>query len=146
MCVRLHEFSERTRLCAGSQFARWQIYKARHGDTAAAAFLTTVLVDLGPAFVKIGQAISSRPDIVPPHYLKELESLQDDIPPFSNKAAMDTIAVDLGSPAGKLFRDLSTNPVAAASLGQVYKGRIAATGALFCSIISLCCSCHATCS
>lgn len=48
-----------------------------------------VLVSLGPAFVKIGQALSSRPDVLPPAYLQELEKLQDRIPPFSTEAAFE---------------------------------------------------------
>ena len=60
----------------GLAAAQWQLYKRSHGEAAAAEYLKTVLVDLGPAFVKIGQAVSSRPDVVPPLYLKQLESLQ----------------------------------------------------------------------
>jgi predicted unusual protein kinase regulating ubiquinone biosynthesis (AarF/ABC1/UbiB family) len=47
-----------------------------NGEDAAAKYMVTVLTDLGPAFVKIGQAVASRPDIIPPHYLKQLETLQ----------------------------------------------------------------------
>jgi predicted unusual protein kinase regulating ubiquinone biosynthesis (AarF/ABC1/UbiB family) len=61
---------------AGVAFVQWQAYKRTHGEAAAAVYVTKVLTDLGPAFVKIGQAVSSRPDVVPPLYLKELERLQ----------------------------------------------------------------------
>ena len=57
-----------------------------------------VLVRLGPAFVKIGQALSSRPDVMPPEYLVELELLQDRIPPFPSEAALETVEEDLGMP------------------------------------------------
>jgi aarF domain-containing kinase len=54
-----------------------------------------VLVELGPAFVKIGQALSSRPDVLPPAYLAELELLQDRIPPFSDVEALQVCCVPL---------------------------------------------------
>ncbi len=77
---------------------------------------------------QIGQAISSRPDAVPPMYIRELEKLQDRIPPFSNDDAMRTLANELGTPVDVLFSDMSDAPIAAASLGQVYKARLRATG------------------
>jgi predicted unusual protein kinase regulating ubiquinone biosynthesis (AarF/ABC1/UbiB family) len=63
-------------VATGIAFVQWQVYKRVNGEVAAAKYLTSVLTTLGPAFVKIGQAVSSRPDVVPPLYLKELESLQ----------------------------------------------------------------------
>lgn len=62
--------------CAGVAFARWLAYRRLNGEEAAARAMTDTLTDLGPAFVKIGQAVASRPDIVPPLYLSKLESLQ----------------------------------------------------------------------
>jgi predicted unusual protein kinase regulating ubiquinone biosynthesis (AarF/ABC1/UbiB family) len=86
--------------------------------------LRDLLTSLGPAFIKIGQAVSTRPDLVPPIYLEELSRLQDQIPPFSNEIAFRCIEETLGAPPSELFVELSENPVAAASLGQVYKGRL----------------------
>lgn len=86
--------------------------------------LCELLTDLGPAFIKAGQAISTRPDLVPPVVLEELSALQDQLPPFSNTMAMACIAEDLGAPVEQLFSQLSQEPVSAASLGQVYKGRL----------------------
>eukprot|EP00775_Hariotina_reticulata_P007778 gene7778-7976_t len=88
-----------------------------------------VLVGLGPAFVKIGQALSSRPDILPPAYLTELELLQDRIPPYPDAEAVEVIESELGLPVGAVFSSFSPSPVAAASLGQVYRGTLASTGA-----------------
>lgn len=83
-----------------------------------------LLTKLGPAFVKAGQALSTRPDLVSPVVLEELSALQDHLPPFSNAMAMACIAEDLGAPAEQLFTQLSQEPVSAASLGQVYKGTL----------------------
>jgi predicted unusual protein kinase regulating ubiquinone biosynthesis (AarF/ABC1/UbiB family) len=86
--------------------------------------LRDLLTKLGPAFIKIGQAISTRPDLVPPIFLEELSKLQDQIPPFENEIAFRYIEEALGAPPHELFVELSDAPVAAASLGQVYKGRL----------------------
>ena len=65
------------------------------------------------------QAVSSRPDVAPPSYIRELEKLQDQIPPFPNADAMAVIEQDTGQPIVSLFSYISPEPVAAASLGQV---------------------------
>ncbi|KAJ4951450.1 hypothetical protein NE237_028282 [Protea cynaroides] len=89
-----------------------------------AAELRKILVELGPAFVKIAQAVSSRPDVIPPAYLDELSLLQDRITPFSTEVAFETIEKELGLPIDSLFSEISPEPVAAASIGQVYKARL----------------------
>jgi predicted unusual protein kinase regulating ubiquinone biosynthesis (AarF/ABC1/UbiB family) len=86
--------------------------------------LRETLTDLGPAYIKIGQALSTRPDLVPPIYLDELTRLQDQLPPFPNQIAYRFIEEELGGTAEEVFAELSPDPVAAASLGQVYKGRL----------------------
>ncbi|MEO0309588.1 MAG: AarF/ABC1/UbiB kinase family protein [Gloeomargarita sp. DG02_3_bins_56] len=83
-----------------------------------------LLTDLGPAAIKIGQALSTRPDLVPPVYLEELTLLQDQLPPFPNAVAYRFIEEELGQEPEQIFAELSPEPVAAASLGQVYKGRL----------------------
>ncbi|GLI66135.1 hypothetical protein VaNZ11_009866 [Volvox africanus] len=93
-------------------------------EEAAAESLKDVLVRLGPAFVKIGQALSSRPDVLPPSYIAALEALQDRIPPFPDSAAMAVLESELGVPPSAIFSSLSASPVAAASLGQVYRGSL----------------------
>ena len=65
------------------------------------------------------QAVSSRPDVVPPAYLSELEKLQDRIPPFSDDDARALIESELGQPISAVFSELTPTTVAAASLGQV---------------------------
>ena len=86
--------------------------------------LIKILTKLGPAYIKIGQALSTRPDVVPPAYLEELTTLQDKIPSFSNEVAFRFIEEELGKPPEEIYAELSPEPIAAASLGQVYKGRL----------------------
>ncbi|MFN7679117.1 MAG: ABC1 kinase family protein [Cyanobacteriota bacterium] len=81
-----------------------------------------LLAALGPAFIKAGQALSTRPDIVPPVLLEELAQLQDQLPGFDSNLAMACIEEDLGAPVGALFHSLEQEPISAASLGQVHRG------------------------
>ena len=81
-----------------------------------------IIAGLGPAFIKAGQALSSRPDLLPPEYLKELQKLQDQLPPFPNHLAFKIIEEQLGRPMSEVFERVEPEPVAAASIGQVYKG------------------------
>ncbi len=68
----------------------------------------------------IGQAVSSRPDVAPPSYTQELEKLQDQIPPVPTDEAMAVMQQDMGLPPSSVFSFLTSEPVAAASLGQVW--------------------------
>ena len=86
--------------------------------------LIRILTKLGPAYIKIGQALSTRPDVVPPTYLEELTTLQDKIPSFPNEVAFRFIKEELGKRPEEIYAELSPQPIAAASLGQVYKGRL----------------------
>ena len=81
-----------------------------------------LLVELGPAFIKAGQALSTRPDIIPPVLLEELAQLQDQLPGFDSDLAMACIEEDLGAPIDEIFKDLEREPISAASLGQVHRG------------------------
>uniref|UniRef100_A0A7S0HX77 Protein kinase domain-containing protein n=1 Tax=Hanusia phi TaxID=3032 RepID=A0A7S0HX77_9CRYP len=80
-----------------------------------------LIANLGPAFIKAGQALSSRPDLLPPEYLQELQKLQDRLPPFPNKVAFKIIEEQLGMKVQDIFERVEPEPVAAASIGQVYK-------------------------
>ena len=86
-------------------------------------YLFNVITDLGPCYIKLGQALSTRPDLVRQDWLTELTNLQDNLPPFDHKIALKTIENELGSPANKLFADFPDRPIASASLGQVYKAK-----------------------
>ncbi len=83
-----------------------------------------LLTKLGPAYIKIGQALSTRPDLVPPQFLEELAQLQDNIPAFSNEIAYQFIEEELGDRPEVIYAEISDLPIAAASLGQVYKGKL----------------------
>ncbi|KAL5728971.1 hypothetical protein ACHQM5_001989 [Ranunculus cassubicifolius] len=82
------------------------------------------LIRLGPFYVKLGQALSTRPDILPPVYCHELAKLQDQIPPYPTHVAIKSIESQLGVPVSQIFADISPKPIAAASLGQVYKAHL----------------------
>ncbi len=85
---------------------------------------TELLVKLGPAFIKAGQALSTRPDIIPPIVLEELSQLQDQLPGFEGELALACIEEDLGMPIKTIFAELEKEPISAASLGQVHKGKL----------------------
>ena len=84
--------------------------------------LTNLLVELGPAFVKAGQALSTRPDIIPVILLEELSELQDQLPGFDGNKAMELIEEDLNKKINEIFLTIDKDPISAASLGQVHKG------------------------
>ena len=86
--------------------------------------LTNLLVELGPAFVKAGQALSTRPDIIPVILLEELSELQDQLPGFDSDKAMELIEEDLGSKIEDIFLEIDKKPISAASLGQVHKAKL----------------------
>ena len=86
--------------------------------------LRNLLTRLGPTFIKVGQALSTRPDLIRKDFLAELVKLQDQLPPFDNGLAYQIIETELDRSIGEIFRELSPRPVAAASLGQVYRGRL----------------------
>ena len=86
--------------------------------------LLRTLTNLGPCFIKVGQALSTRPDLIRRDWLDELTKLQDDLPSFDHAIALRTVEEELGAPVEQLFEDFPDVPVAAASLGQVYKARL----------------------
>ncbi|MFT4782542.1 MAG: ubiquinone biosynthesis protein [Paracoccaceae bacterium] len=88
---------------------------------------TRALTALGPAYIKFGQILSTRPDVVGDELAMQLKVLQDKLPPFSRSVALKMVTADLGFPADKLFSEFS-EPVAAASIAQVHRARVATTG------------------
>ncbi|XP_039122584.1 uncharacterized protein slr1919 [Dioscorea cayenensis subsp. rotundata] len=85
--------------------------------------LKETILNLGPTFIKVGQSISTRPDIIGPEISKALSELHDKVPPFPREVAMKIIEEEMGCPIGNIFSYISEEPVAAASFGQVYQGR-----------------------
>ncbi|MDF5707839.1 MAG: AarF/ABC1/UbiB kinase family protein [Nostoc sp. S4] len=101
----------------------WQD-KVEQNKLKRAIQLRKLLTGLGPTFIKVGQALSTRPDLIRKDFLEELVKLQDQLPPFDNAIAYRIIETELDRPIHDSFSELSPNPVAAASLGQVYRGRL----------------------
>jgi ubiquinone biosynthesis protein len=97
---------------------------AGDSGTARGRHLREMLDELGPTFVKFGQLLSTRPDIVPPDIILELRSLQDDVKPFPFTDIERTIREELGQPIERLFLDFDEQPLAAASIGQVHRATL----------------------
>ena len=101
-----------------------EISKARR---TAAIYLKNGLLKLGPSFVKLGQVISTRTDVLAKEYTDTLKTLQDDVPGFSGERAKRIVTEELGRPYNEIYQNFSDKPLAAASLGQVhtamYKGK-----------------------
>lgn len=83
--------------------------------------LRLALESLGPIFVKLGQVLSTRPDIIAPEYAQELAKLQDKVPPFEGELAVAQIERSLGRPIQELYADFEIQPVASASIAQVHR-------------------------
>ena len=90
--------------------------------------LREIVTSLGPAYIKLGQALSIRPDILTPAAMNELQKLCDKVPSFDNKLAFATLEAELGCKWQDVYSELGPDPVAAASLGQVYKGVLKENG------------------
>src|SRR5215210_1439805 len=86
--------------------------------------LREMLEELGPTFVKFGQLLSTRPDVLPPDIIAELRGLQDDVRPFPLADVEQVVEEDLGLSVEKLFADFEDRPVAAASIGQVHRATL----------------------
>ena len=97
---------------------------AESAGSARGQHLRELLDELGPTFVKFGQLLSTRPDIVPPDIIVELRALQDDVRPFPFEQAERVIEDDLGNSLERLFLDFEPTPVAAASIGQVHRATL----------------------
>jgi predicted unusual protein kinase regulating ubiquinone biosynthesis (AarF/ABC1/UbiB family) len=89
-----------------------------------AQWLVGTLLDLGPTFIKIGQSLSTRADLLPREYVQALGQLQDRVPEFSAQEAIAVIESELGNSIYALYRDFDHFPLASASIGQVHKARL----------------------
>jgi ubiquinone biosynthesis protein len=107
------------------------ISKLRKEETSLVAENTTlarrsllVLQDLGPTFIKLGQILSTRADLIPDEFIEEFKTLQDNVPPFSFEEARNVIEMELGSTLEELFDSFDEIQLATASIGQVYNARL----------------------
>jgi len=89
-----------------------------------AVWLREKLIQLGPTFIKIGQAMATRADLLPLPFVVELGTLVDQVPPFPNEIAFARIEHELGKKINEVYAEFELDPVAAASLGQVYRARL----------------------
>ena len=96
-------------------------------DASLARDARIIIEKLGPTYIKAGQMMSVRPDVLPQAALDELAVLQDAVKPFETPVAIATIEKELGGPLGEFFDEISEKPVAAASLAQVYRARLTGT-------------------
>lgn len=99
-------------------------------EVKRAAELRDTITSLGPFFIKLGQALSIRPDVLSPRSMVELQKLCDKVPSYSSDIAFATIERELGRSIDDLFTSITPEPIAAASLGQVYKATLRDTGEL----------------
>ncbi len=107
--------------------ARWWRINAGRPEPVVlsrAEAVKAALEELGPTFIKAGQFLSTRPDLLPAEFVEELAKLQDDVPPFSFSDARQIVEQELGSPLEEVFSDFQERPVAAASIGQVHAAQL----------------------
>ncbi|GLC37542.1 hypothetical protein PLESTM_000600400 [Pleodorina starrii] len=104
--------------------ADWQLGAFQTNMGVRAKEAGRIIEDLGPAYIKIAQQLSTRVDLVPPPYLEEFKRLQDNVRTFSTIEARDVLESGLGCSVDRVFEWLSAEPLAAASLGQVYRGKL----------------------
>lgn len=128
MAVVLAAFDAPPQLRLFARLLGWPFkFLGLRGDLALPP-VTRALTALGPAYIKFGQILSTRPDIVGEEMALQLQYLQDKLPPFSMDQARAAIELELGRPITQMYSALS-DPVAAASIAQVHRATLAATGA-----------------
>ena len=98
--------------------------KSKNVQKNLSKYLFDVITNLGPCFIKLGQALSTRPDLGRQDWLTELTKLQDNLTAFAHIIALNIIEEELGTPADELFEEFPDSPIASASLGQVYKAKL----------------------
>ncbi len=105
----------------------WQMVSRKRREKieslSRAVRVRLALEDLGPTFIKMGQILSTRPDLLPGEFIQELPKLQDDVPAFSLSEIQEIVVKELHKPVGQIFTHFDEQPLAAASIGQVHKAR-----------------------
>lgn len=105
-------------------FLRWLPTDSAIADKSRGERLRLALQDLGPVFIKFGQALSTRPDLLPPDIAQELTLLQDKVPPFSGNAARELVENAYDEPLNQHLSDFDPEPIAAASVAQVHNAKM----------------------
>ena len=120
----LAEHSESKVLSVILFLSPWRVFSSKkpRGERIKKA-----LEEAGPIFIKFGQLISTRPDVVPSDIARSLQSLQDSLPPFSSQEALEIIVKELGDKIENIFDEFEKTPFAAASIAQVYAAKIKGT-------------------
>jgi ubiquinone biosynthesis protein len=124
-----HGFGELVERTGLSSLAAWKSDRTSdktgiEAKSSTAVRMRRVLEELGPSFVKLGQIISTRPDLVPAEITEELQRLQDDVPPVAFEAMRVELEQQLGASIGDVFIKLDEAPMASASIGQVYRATL----------------------
>src|SRR5512133_2272397 len=110
-----------------SVFAKYGLRETRgSGDSqeVRARRLRDALEELGPTYAKLGQILSTRPDLLPPEFIVELSSLQDDVAPLTEAEAVQVKEEELGVPWEDVFESIEPEPLAAGTIGQVHKATL----------------------
>lgn len=107
-----------------SPLSRWMGKSKREPTEQLGQRIRLALQDLGPIFVKFGQALSTRPDLLPPDIASELAKLQDKVPPFSNEKARNIVETAFGESVDKVFSSFEAEPLASASIAQVHAAKL----------------------
>src|SRR5207302_4400073 len=90
------------------------------GARAQARRLREAMEELGPTFAKLGQILSTRPDLLPPEFIEELSTLQDQVPPLTEAEVVQVMEEELGVPWEDVFESIDPQPLAAGTIGQVH--------------------------
>lgn len=100
----------------------------KHKDKCLAERLRLGLQSLGPIYIKLGQMLSTRRDLLPPEYAEQLAHLQDNVPPFCGEQALESIEEALGKPIDQLFTNFEMSALASASIAQVHTATLLEDG------------------
>jgi ubiquinone biosynthesis protein len=119
-----HGFGELIARTDLGKLAPWRPGAGEAPSLTPAVRLRKAMEELGPTFVKLGQLVSTRPDLIPADIIEEMKRLQDDVPPLPFETMRPVIEEQLGAPLAKLYANFDEHPLASASIGQVYRARL----------------------